>query len=219
MKTVAIVGGGPAQYIPELVPENASLWIGADHGAKMLVEKGMPIDVAVGDFDSISISVLSEIKEKAGKTDVHPADKDETDLELALQEAVRQGADSILLYGVTGGRMDHTLANIQLLYPVVQQGMKAVIVDSQNELELKLPGVYNMSHSNAYPYISFIPLSLKVGGLTLEGFKYPLHKREISIGSTLCLSNEIVSDTATVFFEEGILLAVRSRDETELPEF
>ncbi|SIS37796.1 thiamine diphosphokinase [Salimicrobium flavidum] len=216
MKTVAIVGGGPIQYIPDLVSESASLWIGADSGAQFLVEHGLPVDIAIGDFDSISETMFKKIKDRAGKTEVFPAAKDETDLELALQEAVRQEADSILLYGVTGGRMDHTLANIQLLHSIAHHGVNATIVDSQNEMELKLPGHYRIKHSTNYPYVSFIPISLKVEGLTLEGFKYALKDRQVPIGSTLCLSNEISDDSGAYSFEDGIVLVVRSRDEKNL---
>ncbi|SDJ02819.1 thiamine diphosphokinase [Salimicrobium halophilum] len=216
MKTIAIVGGGPSSYIPELSSDLASLWIGADHGAKVLIEKGMPVDVAVGDFDSVSGDMLALIQAKAQETKVYPQEKNETDLELAVNEAIDRQAERILFFGVTGGRMDHTLANIQLLYPLLQHGVEGRIIDNQNEMELKLAGSHTINYSTSYPYISFIPISLKVEGLTLHNFKYPLEKESVPIGSTLCLSNQLCEDTGTYFFKEGIVLVVRSRDEGDL---
>jgi thiamine pyrophosphokinase len=61
-------------------------------------------------------------------------------------------------------------------------------------------------------YVSFVPLTLNVKGLNLEGFKYPLKDRHITIGSTLCISNELIGDNGTFSFSEGILLVIRSND-------
>lgn len=212
MSLIAIVGGGPSQYIPENFYEDVSFWIGADGGAQVLMERGMRVDLAIGDFDSVTSDTLRKIKEEAYETKVYSREKDETDLELAVQEAISKGADHILFYGVTGGRMDHTLANIQLLYPMIQQNLKGTIVDRQNEMEVKLPGVHTVEYSDDYPYVSFIPLSLKVKSLSLQGFKYHLEAEDLPIGSTLCLSNELEKETGTYSFEEGIVLTIKSRD-------
>jgi thiamine pyrophosphokinase len=61
-------------------------------------------------------------------------------------------------------------------------------------------------------YISFLPMTLAVTNLTLDGFKFPLKDRHISMGSTLCISNELISDYGTFSFSKGILLVIRSDD-------
>ena len=86
------------------------------------------------------------------------------------------------------------------------------LIDKQNILSLKGPGSYKIEKRLDKKYISFVPLTLKVKGLTLDGFKYPLNNRHISIGSTLCISNELISDYGTFSFSEGILLVIRSND-------
>ncbi|WP_347860634.1 thiamine diphosphokinase [Salimicrobium sp. PL1-032A] len=212
MKTIAIVGGGPKTYIPPLSSDVASVWIGADGGAEVLTEMKMPVDIAVGDFDSVSETMLALIRRTAKETKIHPNEKNETDLELAVNEAMDLGADKILFFGVTGGRMDHTLANIQLLYPLLQHNVEGCIIDKQNMVELKFPGSYSIEEDRNYPYISFVPFTLQVEGLSLIDFKYPLQKATVPIGSTLCLSNELCREEGTYSFEKGIVLVVRSRE-------
>ncbi|MEH7308113.1 thiamine diphosphokinase, partial [Neobacillus drentensis] len=71
---------------------------------------------------------------------------------------------------------------------------------------------YTIEKLDTKKYISFVPLTLNIRNLTLEGFKFPLYNRHISIGSTLCISNELISDYGTFSFSEGILIVIRSHD-------
>ncbi|WP_181348852.1 thiamine diphosphokinase [Thalassobacillus sp. CUG 92003] len=215
MKRIAIVGGGPKTDIPHLTlyKDDIDLWIGADRGAEVLVEHGIPIDVAVGDFDSITADSLQAVKQNAVTVEQYPAEKNETDLELAVKSAWDvAGEKQIVLFGVTGGRFDHSLSNVQLLYELVERGCRSVIVDVQNEIELFHPGTYSLEHKARFPYVSFVPISFNVHGLTLTGFRYPLTGHSVAFGSTLCISNKLISETGTFSFEEGILLLIRSRD-------
>ncbi|WP_027954153.1 thiamine diphosphokinase [Halobacillus kuroshimensis] len=214
MKKIIVVGGGPKTYIPSFQrwAEEDVEWIGADQGAEVLVEAGIIPDVAVGDFDSVSAASYQKIKDKARKMHTYPDEKDETDLELAINEALNRKAEHIVLLGVTGGRMDHSQANIQLLYPLMKKGVKAVIVDHQNQVEIAASGSHKINEDPHYPYLSFLPVTLEVKELTLNGFYYPLSKAYLPFGSTLCISNRLVEDTGTFSFESGILLVIRSTD-------
>ncbi|SEB19688.1 thiamine pyrophosphokinase [Thalassobacillus cyri] len=214
MKRIAIVGGGPKRYIPELKAyhEERMIWIGADQGAEVLYEQEIPMQLAIGDFDSVTENRLGEIRGYAAVTEVYPEEKDDTDLELAIKAAIKEQPDEIYLFGVTGGRIDHTLANIHLLHQTERAKIKAIIIDKQNHIELTTPGEHQVKKNNSYPYISFIPMSLTVENLTLQGFYYPLENKNLPIGSTLCMSNKLVKESGTFSYSQGILLLIRSRD-------
>jgi thiamine pyrophosphokinase len=213
-RTIGIVGNAPSEALPDLSMYSSVVdsWIGADRGAIHLLKADLRPEVAVGDFDSVSESEQMEIEEKSTKFIKMPSKKDETDLEVAIRIAVSQNAQQILLFGVTTGRKDHELVNIQLLYRIIQSGIKGKIIDEQNELELTLPGTYPIAKDETYPYVSFIPFSEQVEGLTLKGFYYPLEDETVSWGSTLCISNELELDIGHLSYRRGILLIIKSRD-------
>ncbi|ARI77525.1 thiamine diphosphokinase [Halobacillus mangrovi] len=213
-RTVAIIGGGPKTFIPDLTAydKDGVLWIGADQGAEVLLERELIPDFSIGDFDSVSKASLEKIKEKSAAYEVYPNEKDETDLELAIRKALKWEPQHILLFGVTGGRMDHSLANIQLLYPLMQKNVQAKIIDVQNQVELVSSGVHTIEADEHYPYLSFLPITLEVKKLTLTGFYYPLTEAYLPYGSTLCISNRLIQEAGTFSFESGILLVIRSKD-------
>lgn len=212
MTTIGIVGNGPIETFPDLseYKEEIDLWIGADRGALYLVNQQLPVSYAVGDFDSINDEEKIRIKENVEVYEEHPAEKDETDLELALIKAIAENPKSIYLFGFTGGRLDHELINIQTLYLILKKGIKGIIIDHMNQLELTFPGEHSIKMDKRYPYISFIPFTKEVEGLTLAGFKYPLVDKTIHWGSTLCISNELTSNNGTFLYKKGILLVVKS---------
>ncbi|MFD1067184.1 thiamine diphosphokinase [Oceanobacillus locisalsi] len=213
MKRAGIVGNGPRWYLPHLLSyqEDVDFWIGADRGAFYLAEQGLPVDIALGDFDSVSADEYTVIEKHAVHFDQHPSMKNQTDLEIAVDAALANGADQLFFFGVTGGRTDHTLMNIQLLYPLLQQGKRAVMIDNGNYIELVAPGSYTVD-SEGYSYISFLPFTPEVTGLTLTGFLYPLENQTILWGSSLCISNELSQKKGTFSFHKGILILVKSFD-------
>lgn len=116
------------------------------------------------------------------------------------------------MFGVTGGRLDHAFINIQLLYTIVMKDIKGVVIDQWNQLTLTTPGTYSVEKNNRFPHISFVPYTRYVKGLSLGGFYYSLEKKDISWGSTRCISNKLLSDFGTFSYEEGILLLIKSCD-------
>ncbi|WP_226034987.1 thiamine diphosphokinase [Aquibacillus saliphilus] len=214
MSTVAIVAGGPSQHIPYLhtYKEEVTTWIGADKGAITLLEANLIPDIAIGDFDSISEDELARIKHNSHHYEIHPVEKDETDLELAIKRSLELNPDTIYLFGITGGRLDHELVGIQLLHQLKQNNVNGIIFDNGNRIELNFPGKYDIYDDPIYPNISFLPFSQKVIGISLEGFYYKLSNTNIIWGSTLCISNKLLSEKGTFSFDEGILLVIKSRD-------
>lgn len=214
MTKVAIIGNGPSHLIPELsiYQNEIDIWIGADRGALSIIKQNMELAYAVGDFDSVNDDELEVIRKHAIQFEQYQVEKDETDLELALNIAKSIHPSNIFFFGVTGGRLDHTLINIQLLDQLVKEKMTGVIIDRFNYLELHYPGSYSIVEMKDYPTISFIPITQEVSGLTLLGFYYPLTKATIKMGSTLSISNKLILNNGTFSFDDGIVLVIRSRD-------
>ncbi|WP_191561748.1 thiamine diphosphokinase [Metabacillus idriensis] len=213
MKSIHIVAGGPKRYIPALNTHHREdvCWIGVDRGVIYMQEAGIAPVRAFGDFDSITIDEREKLNKSSVHLDLFPAEKDKTDTEIAIEWAILQNPDEILLFGSTGGRLDHFLANTQLLAKYSNARIK--IIDQTNEISVFLPGVHKVQMDNRFPYVSFLPVSEEVIGITLDGFKYPLLNCHIKLGSTLCISNELIHLSGTFSFENGILLMVRSTDE------
>lgn len=216
MSVIAIVGASPERYLPDLEKfhNEITMWIGADRGALSLINQGIHPDLAIGDFDSINTEELDVIETYSKKVELYSSEKDETDLELAINKAVSNEPESIYLFGVTGGRIDHELANLQLLYLLKQKGIEGTIIDGHNKVRMVFPGNHSLKKNDYYSYVSFLPFSPEVTGITLTDFRYPLENASLTWGSTLCISNEIPGDMGFLTFKEGILYIVQSRDTT-----
>lgn len=210
-KRVVIFAGG------ELSPEYFDLLdeddfiIGADHGALFLISHGYTPDIAVGDFDSVSLEALQDIESKSKKTITCDAvNKDLTDSEMALDIAMDQQPDSILLLGVTGTRMDHSLASIQMMTRALQRQINCYVMDTHNYITLT--GSQAVINDLGYTYVSLLPLTPEVSGITLEGFQYPLTDATLKLGQSLGVSNKLISSSGTVTIRSGLLLIIQSKD-------
>lgn len=200
--------------IPDLTGYTAdhTIWVGVDKGTVTLLDAGIIPDEAFGDFDSITEQERRQIEKAAPTLHVYQAEKDQTDLDLALDWALEKQPDVIQIFGITGGRADHFLGNIQLLYRGVKTNSKMKLIDKQNDIQMFSPGEYSLLIDQNKRYISFIPFTEEVDELTLIGFKYPLNKCHITLGSTLCISNELIHSRGTFSFAKGILIMIRSTD-------
>ncbi|WP_419095357.1 thiamine diphosphokinase [Aeribacillus kexueae] len=212
---VHIVAGGPSENLPDLsiYCGEKNVWIGVDRGVIHLINSGIIPTYAFGDFDSITETERLQLQTKINHIDFFPAEKDQTDSEIGLEFALQMNeVEEIVLFGGTGGRLDHLFGNIQLLFKALEKGVFAKLIDKQNEVTLYSPGEYKIENSLSYKYISFLPFTEEIQNLTLKGFKYPLMNRHIERGSTLCISNELIHSVGTFSFDAGILMMVRSSD-------
>ena len=205
---INLVAGGPLNLIPDLLAFDGRdvEWVGIDRGVFYLLNAGIKPSMAFGDFDSVSEEEMAKIEMEVEHLKKFKPEKDETDMELALNWALEQKPESIHLFGATGGRLDHLLANVQLLLNPIKANnpVNVYLVDEKNIVFLKEAGHYKIKKMASKKYISFVPLTLDVTDLTLEGFKFPLKNRHIYLGSTLCISNELISDYGTFSFSEVI---------------
>lgn len=198
MDTVVVLAGGPAPA-PVEIPAGAHV-IAADSGAELAAER---VDLAVGDFDSISPATLATL----ARVERHPEAKDATDLELALDAALRERPRRVLVLGSAGGRLDHLFGSLLLLaserYAGVQLdaqlGEAAVHVVRGTRTLLGEPG----------ELVSLFALYGPARGVTLAGFRYLLDGATLEPGSSLGTSNELAAAEATVTLAEGVVLVVR----------
>ncbi|AWB44848.1 thiamine diphosphokinase [Paenibacillus sp. CAA11] len=185
--------------------------IGADRGALFLVEHGIVPDMAVGDFDSVTMEELEKVKETGRKlVTCDPVDKNLTDTELAFEVAMDQQPEEILLFGVLGSRFDHSFINIQLLIRAMQHQVSCAILDQNNYITLT--GSTCTVHDRGFSYVSLLPITAEVTGITLSGFMYPLDKATLKMGQSRGISNKLLGEEGTVQIESGLLLVIQSKD-------
>ena len=172
-------------------------------------------DVAVGDFDSVDPQVLERfLKRREIRWERHRPEKNETDTELAFTIAQEAGATEVILMGATGTRLDHVLSNVHLLKAAMDRGLSCQLLDAHNRIRLVDRGMVFSAAEDPYPFVSFLPLTMEVKGITLTGFKYPLQNHDLILGQEcgLCVSNELAAEKAVLSFEQGLLLVVEARD-------
>ncbi|MFD2616927.1 thiamine diphosphokinase [Terrilactibacillus laevilacticus] len=214
MTKYAILAGGPSHLHPsfDLLKNESWQWIGVDRGTYRLLKKGITPVKSFGDFDSITTKEKEWIFNKEINVDMFPSEKDKTDLELAIDWVIEQNSSACMVMGATGGRLDHELLNIQLLYKLSEHHVEACLLDRYNRISLLKPGVHSIISENSFQYVSFIPLTTEVKDLTLKGFKYKLDHTTIRVGSSRCISNEYKDAVGEVRFTEGHLLMIQSKD-------
>ncbi|QIW18972.1 thiamine diphosphokinase [Bacillus thuringiensis] len=211
---IHILAGGPAEYCADFSRyENEKVvWAAVDRGVYRLLKGGITPAVAFGDYDSVTEEELVWMGQQTNDLHIVPREKDQTDLEIAISWALEQNPTLIRIFGATGGRLDHGLANIQMLLRGLEVGIEMCIVDNKNEISVKKVGTHIIEENKNFPYVSFVPVTEIVEGITLLGFKYPLTNKTIEWGSTLCISNELVEEKGTFSFTSGILMVIRSTD-------
>lgn len=191
--------------------QQGDLLIGADSGARFLISHGLRPDISIGDFDSVTEEELLAIRRSSGQTIAcDPIDKDYTDTEMAVRFALDLKPEELVLLGALGTRFDHSLANVHLLALAANQNVRAMIIDDHNKITLATEQVTIQQHG--YPNVSLLPLSMRVDGITLTGFRYPLTDAALMIGQSLGISNVLTSPTGTIRLRDGLLLVIQSRD-------
>ncbi len=203
--------------------ETYDIAIAVDRGLGFFQRTGLRPDYIVGDFDSVEDSVLDFYVESAEKTErpqiirLNPM-KDDTDTEHALCMALDMGCDSIHIFGATGTRLDHVLGNLQLLGYALRQQKECMLIDPHNRIRLIDHETLLRKEEQFGSYVSLIPYTPTVTGLTLTGFVYPLHKHTMSsfymegASNISGISNEIDKPEAVISLESGILVLVEARD-------
>jgi len=208
-----IVAGGDAHRSDARWLADADLVIAADGGAAFLEAVRRRPDVLVGDLDSVDAALAERLAAEGVGVERHPAAKDATDAELAIDRAVTAGARRITVIGALAGeRLDHELANVLLLADrawyeatddlrLVRAGTTVRAVRGPGRLEIEAgPGAM----------VSLLPLGGDATGVSTTGLRFPLDGEPLALGRSRGLSNEIVAAPASVSVGAGVLLVVEN---------
>jgi thiamine pyrophosphokinase len=185
--------------------------IAADGGARHLMHMGLVPHLLIGDLDSLTEEEVEELKTKGAKVWRFPADKDWTDLELALNFACDSKFESIRLAAADGGRIDQQLANILLLTRPDLIGADIALDDGAEEV-LLIHGQHTV-HGQPGDRVSLIPLDAQVEGVRTQGLQWTLEDEPLYRSATRGISNIMIEDTAIISARVGTLLCIHTRKE------
>lgn len=210
MTHIAIITGGEKDRTSfEYWCKGADQIIGVDGGALWLLNEELPIDLAMGDFDTIGELGVARLTQKNIHIEKYGAEKDYTDTELAIEFALSRLPTEITLFGGLGSRFDHSLANLQIAWRVFKSGIKIKVIDTTNALQFT---DHHLTIDDSYPFVSLLPFSQQVNGVTLDGFKYPLKDAALGWGASLGVSNELTGKKGTITVKSGDLLVIQAKD-------
>lgn len=215
-KKAVIVSGGSLEesFVSEILGrKDYEILIGVDRGNAFLYEHGICPTHVVGDFDSLSEEIVQYYKRKE-EIEVREFDpvKDASDTEIAVRLALDLGCTQLTILGATGTRMDHIWANVQVLHIAMKMGVCAELLDSHNRIRL-IDGKIHLKKEEAFgPYFSVFPLGGEVSGFQIRGAKYPLYDHLLTPFDSLCVSNQIEGEEAVIWFPEGEVVLMETRD-------
>lgn len=215
VETVYIFTGGNLNSVDldELIFNESDCLIGLDKGAEWLILNNKIPHYILGDFDSAKDDFLIKAKAQFGDRVVtFPSEKDETDTELGVRYAISLEPQEIIIYGGTGTRLDHVLANIHLLLQAAKKNIRCSLIDQHNKIQLLLAKQKITIKKSKFDYVSLVPFSDKVTGIYVDGFKYPIINGSMEKGVPYGISNELKDDLGIISIETGILLIMESRD-------
>ena len=209
--SIVIVAGGELPYPEGLkrVAEKAALVIAADGGLLRAQAAGIQVHALVGDLDSLSETPFPQ----GLRVLKHPIEKDATDLELALDYAISLSPEKVHLFGALGGRLDHMLANLNLLerYDV------PITIHHGREALHAVSGKLVLEDARVGDRVSLIPLSSEVTGVHTQGLRWPLNGGTLRRASSRGISNEVISLPCVVSVEGGRLLVIHAAKGTRPP--
>ncbi len=186
-----------------------ALLIAADGGARVARYLGFTVHAVIGDMDSITAADLQRLERSGAQVLRSPAEKDETDLELALLYAAEQGAEHIRVIGAMGDRLDQTISNLYLLALPVLAGRDARVVAGRQEAFL-LPSGGGVIEGAPGDTVSLLPLNGTAHRVRTEGLYYPLEDEDLVFGPARGVSNVMTGARAKVTSDGGVLLVLHT---------
>ncbi len=201
MPTCYIFGAGDYGEMPCPAPDWDGFVIAADGGCAKLAQWGIRPQLAVGDFDSLG-RVPADVPVQQ-----FPAEKDDSDMMLAVRAGLAHGCTRFLLYGGMGGRLDHTIANLHILDALARQGCAAFLLGADTVLTAVNCGVLRFSARHT-GILSLFAWGGTATGVTLRGLRYPLTDGTLCCDRPIGLSNEFLGQEAAVCVQNGTLLAL-----------
>ena len=202
---VLFSGGNPLElWHRSMLPEDGTI-IGVDSGIDRAHEAGFVVDIAIGDFDSVTARGLVEAERAGAEIVRHPTVKDRTDLELAIDLALDRAPERIIFVTMAGGRPDHELAGLLLLsdprlrtfdVDVLLPGARVAVVQDRRTLTGRVGDL-----------VSLIPIGVSCFGVSTSGLRYALEDETLRASSGRGVSNVLDGPVAVVSLRTGTLLA------------
>lgn len=202
-----IIGGGDctASFLTENIDAENDYIICADSGYDYAVSAGFTPDLLIGDFDSISA-----VPQDADKITL-PVEKDVTDCVAAFEEGMKMGFTTFVLFGGTGGRFEHTFANISLMANASKSNLNFIIIDSKHIFRSITDSSITISHKDNQQ-ISVFAYGGKAFGVTEKGFHYPLNDYTLDpFDGALGTSNDIVEEFGEISVKSGTLIIIETK--------
>ncbi len=211
MKKCVILLGGDIVATPRLMEQcKDALVLAADSGVRHAPVLGITVDCWLGDFDSTTPELARTFNDLPRK--IFPRDKDKTDGELAIEEAVSRGCDSFIMVGAFGGaRTDHALLHGFQAVELRKRGFQVMLTSGAEEGVPIVPGkhLFDLETGTLFSLVGFGALE----GVTITGAKWPLDNRHVPAGSSLTLSNVATGPvTVSIAKGEGLFISSSSRD-------
>jgi len=211
MKRAVIFSNGDltdVSQIKEMIKPN-DLIIAANGGSKHCKTLGIVPDLVMGDLDSLDQKLKKEWERKNVAIISYPEDKDWTDTELALKQAIKEGFKEIVLAGFLGKRVDHMISNLLMMVEVVDKVDKLMIIEGNQEIyvvkdRLEIKGKQG-------DLVSLIPLLKDCQGVMTKGLKYQLQGSALKFGKSRGVSNVMLGKKAEITVKKGKLLVVYNR--------
>lgn len=194
------------EELETLTPDAGDMLICADGGYDAAVRHGLKPDLVIGDFDSMPFSHV-----KACESIRLPVHKDDTDMVVCLEEGRRRGYTHFHIAGCLGGRLDHTISNLQCLYDCALRGEQAWMYDGQNRVSVLVPGSYTLPKRPGCKF-SLLAYTPEVTGVTLRGTEWELTDATLTNRYPLGVSNEITADQVELSFTAGAVLVLYAKE-------
>ncbi len=214
-----IISGGTIddKFVLQMLNEIQTEYvIGVDRGLQFLYRNRVMPTHIVGDFDSVEAELVEYyVKETQVPIRKFRPEKDASDTEIALHLAIELGAEKVWILGGTGTRLDHVMANIQILKIAHEHGVKAYLQDTNNRISLAEKEIKLCKEESFGDYFSIFPFGGVVDDISIEGAKYPLSHYRLCPNSSMCVSNEIKETQVKITFPTGMIVLMETRDKKE----
>ena len=181
----------------------------ADGGMRHALALDLKPDLVIGDMDSAERSDLQKMQADGVSIELFPRDKNETDLELAINKAIELAPQQIIIVAALGGRLDQTFANIALLTDLRLSTFNLRLDDGVEEIFFCRDQA--QVHGRSGDIISLIPWGGSVHQIQTQGLRWSLNKETLYPEKTRGISNEMTGDVATIKIESGLLLLIHRR--------
>ena len=177
---------------------------------------GIPVDLVVGDLDSLTPQEHTALRASGTPVEAYPADKDWTDLELAIAKAISEEPEEISIYGAFGGRTDHALASVFLMEMGLAAGVSIRLLRGGETLYL-VDGAFDLPAATPGDRVSLLPVS-ETARVTTRGLRFGLENETLLRAASRGVSNEVSEPCPGVVIHEGKVLLLHTAIDSEVAE-